>query len=290
MKSIEEYDFLKSHEPEIQFEIVDIDHIVVKNTDIAVLPHKLRFYQILIFTKGAGKHIVDFQEINYKSGTIIPIGINQVQMFRENPEVKGHAILFTKDFLFKSKSNFRFFRDFLLFNSEIQPLAIERNDYDVDMILSIVHNLKLEEERKPDFGKEHILKNILSQLLINLERAKRNLSVVSCSDSLELFSRFEDLLEDNLGNKISVAGYADKLNVSDKTLTKVVKLCTGRTPKKIIDSRNILEIKRLLSYTEMTVKEIAYQTGFDEPTNMVKYFKKHTGSPPMQFRESLFNY
>ena len=63
----------------------------------------------------------------------------------------------------------------------------------------------------------------------------------------------------------------------------------GSTPKKIIDDRIMLEAKRLLAHSSESVKEISYSLGFDEPTNFVKYFRKHHLSTPIEFRESFLH-
>jgi len=52
----------------------------------------------------------------------------------------------------------------------------------------------------------------------------------------------------------------------------------------LVNNRVILEIKRLISHSSMSIKEISYITGFDEPANMTKYFKLHTNKTPTEFK------
>jgi AraC family transcriptional regulator, transcriptional activator of pobA len=54
----------------------------------------------------------------------------------------------------------------------------------------------------------------------------------------------------------------------------------------VIDERVILEHKRLLVHTDLSIKELAAKTGFDEPTNLVKFFRHHTGHTPAAFRDA----
>jgi AraC-like DNA-binding protein len=70
-------------------------------------------------------------------------------------------------------------------------------------------------------------------------------------------------------------------------LNTVSKTVVHQTAKAFIDSFVILEAKRLLVATTLSVKEISYECGFDEPTNFLKYFKKHTNLTPTQFRKTL---
>ena len=79
------------------------------------------------------------------------------------------------------------------------------------------------------------------------------------------------------------------MNVSEKRLTRATTNTLGHTPKTMIVERVMLEAKRLLIHTELSIKEIAYDLGFEEPTNFIKYFRKHTGKTPIEFRESQLN-
>jgi len=78
-----------------------------------------------------------------------------------------------------------------------------------------------------------------------------------------------------------------KLGTTVKTLSRLVREQNNVSTKALIDERRTLEIKRMLRGTHKPVKEIAYELGFDEPTNMIKYFKKHVGMTPNGFRKSF---
>ena len=75
--------------------------------------------------------------------------------------------------------------------------------------------------------------------------------------------------------------------VSYKFLNDVVKHLTGKTAKTFIDEFVILEIKRYLVSTSLSIKEIAFKTGFEEPANMAKFFKKNSQLTPLKYRQQL---
>jgi AraC-like DNA-binding protein len=85
-----------------------------------------------------------------------------------------------------------------------------------------------------------------------------------------------------------VSGYALEMNVSEKRLTNATTKTIGKSPKTIIDERVMLEAKRLLIHTNLSMKEIGYDLGFEDPTYFIKYFRKHTNKTPIEFRESYF--
>ena len=96
---------------------------------------------------------------------------------------------------------------------------------------------------------------------------------------------FKDLLETGYKNQKQVNYYAKEIIITEKRLNQATTKVLGKTPKEIIDYRIMLEAKRILAHTTESVKEIGYDLGFDEPTNFIKYFKKHSKFTPTEFRE-----
>ncbi|WP_344714552.1 helix-turn-helix domain-containing protein [Winogradskyella damuponensis] len=93
------------------------------------------------------------------------------------------------------------------------------------------------------------------------------------------------MLEIDYPKTRSSRDYASNLFISYKFLNDIVKTLTGKTVKAFIDDFVIIEIKRYLVTTSLSVKEISYKTGFEEPANMVRFFRKNTTFTPLKFRE-----
>ena len=79
--------------------------------------------------------------------------------------------------------------------------------------------------------------------------------------------------------------YAAMMKVSEWKLNQATTTTLDKAPKAMIDERVMLEAQRMMVYGSQSVKEIGFELGFDEPTNFIKYFRKHTGSTPLEFRE-----
>ena len=99
------------------------------------------------------------------------------------------------------------------------------------------------------------------------------------------FVRFRQMLEHHYRSMHTVKEYANHLNVSTKTLTNCVYESSRSTPLALINERIVLEAKRQLLHSSLKVKEIAFQLGFEDPSYFVKFFKRHTGCLPADFRE-----
>lgn len=83
-----------------------------------------------------------------------------------------------------------------------------------------------------------------------------------------------------------VSDYADEIRISPKRLSQTIKSLTGKPAKAVIQDRLLLEAKRLLLHTELSVKEIAYQLGFEEPLHFSSFFKKKAGVSLSAFRNT----
>ncbi|MBC7922570.1 MAG: helix-turn-helix transcriptional regulator [Ferruginibacter sp.] len=99
--------------------------------------------------------------------------------------------------------------------------------------------------------------------------------------------QFRRLVETHYLTKRSIGQYADLIGTSPGHLSDTLKDATGCTPKSFIDARLLLEVQNMLIYSELSVAQIAYQTGFSEPGNLTRFFKKHCGLSPHAYRRQM---
>ncbi|MEO1218547.1 MAG: helix-turn-helix domain-containing protein [Bacteroidota bacterium] len=250
-------------------------------------PHKIEFYMILILTENSYSHFVDFNFYNLKEGSTLFVTKNQVHHFtKELAHANGYGVVFNHLFVNKHyflTDNLRLKR---LFNYHIENPIIHQEEMGEDCLVDLIGNLFREYSSKNNFAKSEILASLLRVLLLKAERAKELRAITNINPQwLETFSKFKDMLESEYVNTRSSKFYASELFVSYKFLNEVVKKLTTKTVKAFIDDFVIIEIKRYLISTSLTVNEISYQTGFEEPANMIKFFKKNTQTTPLKFRQ-----
>lgn len=101
----------------------------------------------------------------------------------------------------------------------------------------------------------------------------------------QLFERFLALVTEHHNTERGMAFYADKLCLTPKYLSKLVKEASGRSGPAWIDSFVILEAKNLLKYSDKTIKEIVYTLHFPNQSVFYKFFKAHTGMTPSEYRK-----
>lgn len=101
----------------------------------------------------------------------------------------------------------------------------------------------------------------------------------------QVFERFLALVTEYHNEQRGVAFYADKLCLTPKYLSKLVKMSSGRSAPDWIDSYVILEAKNLLKYSDKPIKEIVYLLHFPNQSVFYKFFKAHTGQTPSEYRK-----
>lgn len=243
-------------------------------------PHKAAFFQVIWLTEGNIRLYVDFREIVITSGELLIIAAGQVCQFDTDCEYAGKMILFTDSFFNMTEQDSN-----LLYTSEIlNPVNLNKA---VILNKSLISNLfaQLENELKQQTDSFQI--NITQSFLrIIILEAERQLVSTYPPTQNSLGRKFYNEVERRFKENRNIQYYVQLLGISEKVLSKEVKTLTGKTPKAYIDYRITLEAKRLLSYSNLSAKEIGFELGFDEPTNFNKYFRKNTGFTPVSFRNS----
>jgi len=287
MKSnIKKYSFKPGLPQEL--ELVGIRQLFNKNADILTTSHRAGFYHILWFQKGSPTHIVDFNPIRIKPNTILFLNKDVVQRFDTKGRFDGKALLFTENFFCKTEQNTQFIRSTVLFNDLFTVSQIQVTKSNV-VFAELFQQMETELATTKDNFQSEILRNLLYNILLYSERERRNqdFTKIKKSADLDYLILFKDLLENQFHKQKLVSNYAEQLGITEKRLNQATSKVLDKSPKQMIDERIMLEAKRLLSHTNKSIKEIGFELGFDEPTNFLKYFRKHQNLTPVEFRESF---
>lgn len=286
MTTIQKYDF-KEGLPQ-EFEILDMGKLFDNRSEEMVSPHRLDFYQILWFKQGTSTHLVDFNTVDIQPNTLLFVNKNSVQSFHNPSDLLCSSLLFTDSFFCKTDADTRYLKSNILFNDLLSIPKIQLTSSN-SAIASLFSEMELELSKPKDNYQSDLLRNYLKNFLLLCERERRNqdFTPVKQDEDLDYVMQFRDMLNDQFKTEKLVSHYADLISITVKRLNKATSKVQGKTPKKLIDSRIMLEAKRLLAHTSDNVKQIGFELGFDEPTNFVKYFKKHLSSTPIEFREQF---
>ena len=103
--------------------------------------------------------------------------------------------------------------------------------------------------------------------------------------ALEIVAAFRKILQEEKGAAGEIARHAETLRISRVYLNEVVKSVTGMSVSRYVRRERVLQARRLLLYTELSVKEIAVELGYDDYAYFTRLFTKETGVPPSVYRE-----
>lgn len=236
--------------------------------------HLHGFYEIIWFQKGSGTHYVDFNQYAIAPGTIIFISPGQIHSFDTKHDQEGYVLKICAE----------------LFDDFVSLSCVIVQDKDSAALEMLIGAMQEELKKEDSLGHREALHALVKLFVIMVRRSYAGMNPSAPNPhkvSYKAFLNFRKLIEENYCRLHTVKDYASLLNVSSKTLTLYVNECSKYSPLELINNRIILEAKRLLRYSVLSVKEIAFRLGFEDPSYFAKFFKRLVKQSPADYRESF---
>ena len=250
-------------------------------------PHRHDYYTVLFVEMSEGHHLIDYDKFQFRSREVHFVSPGQVHQVVLSQRPKGRVITFSKDFLVQNNISESFITNISLFQAfgHSPPLSLDN-----ETVQKLNRVLDEMESCMPENLNYRLraLGALLQLFLIYCNNsAKLNTSQIDEDNAGVCILRdFKKLVEEKYWNWHKVKDYASELLISPKHLSQTVKNITGKVAKDHIQDRIILEAKRSLLHTGLTIKEIAYDIGFNDPLHFSSFFKKFTGLSPSAFRDA----
>ena len=252
----------------------------------ADVPHRHDYYTVLLVEKAKGTHHIDYKQFPFEELEVHFIGPGQVHQVVVVEKPLGRAITFSREFLAVNNIPESFISNINLFKSfgDSPPLKLDRVTFDRLMRIIVEMEACMPLDLK---YRTRALGALLQLFLIYCNNSAKldSTQLDEVNAEVCILRDFKQLVEDNFRQWHKVQEYAAQIHVTPKHLSQTIKHVTGKVAKEHIMDRLLLEAKRLLLHTDMSVKEIAYETGFQEPLHFSGFFKKHAGVSPSKFRE-----
>ena len=282
--------FQKQDADGLEFEIFPLQELYQRDQGLLdhsiSLPHRINFPLIIFITKGKGNHFIDFKKHPFQKGSIIFIAKEQVQSFDLKSDTEGFIILFTENFIWNTVDFSKSLNYSMLYNYHSNSSILNPKDMPDDGFTSIIEEINREYYFPDSFAKEEIISSLMNFLFLKAERIfRKDLDSKRDKKLAKPFNTFRNLLIKNYKNTRNASDYAQMMYISYKHLNDICKAVLGQTAKEFIDNYLILETKRYLASSNISIKELTFQMGFDEPTNFIKFFKRHTRQTPSQFKK-----
>jgi len=253
---------------------------------------RVPYFSIILMSEGKGELKADFTDYQISKGAILFFSPFQPFMI-DGTTLKGVMINFHPDFFCIFRHRNEVASDGILFNNPNNPPFFNIPENESSSIYSIIEHIKTE----MSFGglaQHDLMIAYLKILLIRAIRIKFLKSTTSLpldqgTSDAYLLRQLKRMIELHFKTKHSGGEYAELLNIPIKTLGRIVKNHFQRTLTEIIAERIIMEAKRELNFTSKTLKEIAYDLGFNDEYHFSRYFKNKIKISPQLYRNSLRN-
>lgn len=230
---------------------------------------------------------VDFQEIELKTDSLL--FINPKVVIKPCETKEGQLLHFNRDFYCIEIHDQEVACDGILYNNVFEIPFISLNENQSEDIKSIVREIQFEMKNE-DSNTEEMLRILLKTIILKSTRIWKQQHQLAEDDQqadVQFLRKFSKLVEQHYKTLHTVADYADLLFLTPKNLSKKIGLVSKSTPNDIIKERIVLESKRLLAHTKMTVKEIAYSLNYEDDAYFIRFFTKNTGLSPISFRKQF---
>jgi len=249
-------------------------------------PHQ--WFTIFIFNTLEGGLTIDLNKVQRNSPNAIFITPGQHFSITSNSVCEGFAISFNKEFYCIEYHDSEVSCNGLLFLNNFSLVQILLDEQQQTIYNNTVKEMEGEFLQNDPLQAE-MLKNLLKNLLIRSNRLFRMQNTMDGVDdaNIDFARKFSELVEKNYKETKHVEDYADMMGIASASLTKKLQKFGIESPSRIIKNRVITEAKRLLLYTEKSVKEIAFIIGYEDQHYFSRLFTKEAGISPSDFKKNL---
>lgn len=248
-------------------------------------PHKHSFYHLVLFTKGAGTHSIDFKTFNVAPYQIYFMIPGQVHSWNFEGDVDGYVIHFSPPFFQSFLLKNEYLDQFPFFSGVIDDAVIDIQPEFHQKVTDLFEKIIAESEDTGNMGID-MIRALMLQLFILITRmnvgSKENRQP---QYNYTLLKTFQKLIEKNFTTLKLPKDYAELLYITPNHLNAICNDLLGTSAGEVIRNRILLEAKRLLINLDLTIAEIGYRLNFSDNSYFTKFFKKYTGLTPEEFRK-----
>lgn len=252
-----------------------------------IRPHAHRdLHQLLLIFAGGGRMQAETQQFDFQAPALLVAPAGVVHGFAFTPETQGYVVTLA-DTLLRDLS-----REEPVFRSLFQTPAcasLADDPMHTQELADTVPKLRRELVWKAPASGAAAAARLMTVLVSAVRALHEPPAALSAATSARagLVARFRERMESHLRGGLSIAQYAKALSVTPARLRAACLEVTGKPPARVLEDRLLLEAKRNLTYTNMTVAETAYYLGFADPAYFSRFFSKHAGESPASFRKRM---
>lgn len=249
--------------------------------------HRHAYYHILCLREAKGIHNLDFQNYDIKANTLFFISPGQIHEWFSTTPTSGYVINFSVEFFLQMYPQPGEIEEFPFFQAMSEDPALYLSQQNMNDICSLIRLMEEEIQEHRSFRYD-IIRSYLLIMLTKLRRLHQARPYQGPAIKQHgLVRRFKSLVDQRYLADRSVQSFAKDLNVTDKHLNEVLRNVTGKTATQLVHERVLLEAKRQLIQSDLSISEIAFNLNFDDPGYFSRFFKKHVRLTPLEFKKKF---
>lgn len=245
--------------------------------DWEFVPHRhARLHQVLMIGRGGGRATFDGEALTLSNNHLANVPAGTVHGFTFTPGTKGWVVTIPVEVLDEGLAEAEGLRPLLA-----RPAVVDATE---EIGATITAIFAAYDARA--FARAHELRARVALLAGLVARAIAS-QIPGRDAPVEsgLQRRFEALVDAHYAEHLKVAAYAARLGVSPTHLSRVMRAATGQPATAAIQERIIREARRHLAYSNLSVSQIAYGLGYEDPAHFSRVFRRTTGLSPTEFRK-----
>jgi AraC-like DNA-binding protein len=252
------------------------------------VPARLGFHAVYVGLQGEGQHVIDFTRCPLGAGFLTVSARGRVQQFVRDRSVNAWMVLFSPELIDVGAAKVDPLRRARLLSAMWGRPALAIAGPARRDLLALCERMHEEFRRPVDGQQAALLASLVRVLVLQGERLLNEADAPAGRRPLPAtLERLFEAIEEDHAKTRSVAHYARRAGLSPRRLAELLEEHGYPNAKQLICDRVVLEQKRLLAHGEQGLKELADLTGFEDATNLVKFFRRHVGVTPIAFRRRL---
>jgi AraC family transcriptional activator of pobA len=253
--------------------------------DWRIQPHAHRdLHQLLVIFTGGGEMEAETQRLPFHAPALLIVPAGVVHGFSFAQDTEGYVVTLADTLLNELARDERSFRDLF---AAANCVSLESDPGHFQEFEDTLPKLRRELVWSAPASAAAATARLTTLLVSAVRALHQPAGSTSAASSARaaLAARLRARIETQLRSGWTVAQYARALNVTPAKLRAACLEVTNKTPTRVLEERLLLEAKRNLTYTNMTVAQVAYYLGFTDPAYFSRFFSKLAGESPAAFRK-----
>lgn len=249
------------------------------------------YFAIVWIHEGKGIVETDLMKTQFSENHILCFNTYQAFVLHPKTKIKASLLLFHANFFCIETYHHEVGCNGVLFNNIYSTTVIDVSKFNHEELKELLYHIKAE-IKEDELASNELVFSYLKIFLIKLTRLKTDIDLEKKTNFKDLPNYLETLtvlINENFKTEHQPYFYADKLNVTVKTLSSSTKKYYKKTISSLINEKIILKAKWELLHTNTQIKQIAAELGFNDEYYFSRFFKKHIGLSPKQFRDEEWN-